>query len=131
MRARKLMALTGLTCGILLAGNSPALAASGTAYSTDGGTRGASTQFNDNGDSYRVCDLDGDYMRAVGWIEVRQADGSWKKFQKVEAADGVGDCNGNDVDILRETAQVKIVACRQNGAFATPQDCGWIIISGS
>jgi hypothetical protein len=130
MNVRKTTVLTGLACGILLAGNSPAWAASDTAYSTDGGTRGASTYYNDNGDSYTVCDRSGDYMRAVGWIEVRQEDGSWNRFAKVEAV-GEGVCNGNNVDVIRENADVRITACRQNGAFAQPQDCGWKIIPGS
>lgn len=131
MRARKLIATAGLASGILLLGNVPAMAASGTAWSTDAGDRGASTYYNDNGDSYKVCDEDADYMGAVGWIEVKQADGSWNKFPSRYAGDGNDTCNGNNVDILRESAQVKIVACRQNGPYASPQDCGYIIVPGS
>ena len=107
------------------------MAASGTAWSTDSGDAGASTHFDDNGDIYTVCDEDADSMGAVGWIDVRQADGSWKSFPKVYVGTGNGTCKGNNTDILRESAQVKIHACRQNGSTGTPQDCGYIIVSGS
>lgn len=130
MRVRTMIITTGLACGLSLVGASPAMAANGKAWSTDAGAAGASTYYDDGPDSYLVCDEDGDYMGAAGWIEVRQADGSWSRFAKKYAGGGVGDCTGNNVDVTRENAQVKIVACRQNGPDATPQDCGYIIVQG-
>jgi hypothetical protein len=125
-----MIGITGLTCALSLAGVSPAMAANGKAWSTDGGDRGASTYYDDGPDEYTVCDEDGDSMGAAGWIEVKQANGSWNKFPTKYAGGGVGDCTGNNTDVLRESAEVKIVACRQNGPTATPQDCGYIIVQG-
>lgn len=131
MRIGRKTAALGVVAGALVLGTPAAYAASGIAWSTDGGDRGASTTFNDNGDIYTVCDEDEDSMGAAGWIEVKQKDGSWKKYPKIYVGTGNGDCKGNNTDVTREGANLKVVACRQNGSTASPQDCGWIIISGS
>ncbi|WBB77373.1 hypothetical protein O7606_13815 [Micromonospora sp. WMMD882] len=134
MGARRLLAGVVLTCGIMLAGvgiSSPALAADGTAESTDAGVAGARTQYKDDGDIYTVCDRDADSMGAVGWIEIKQEDGSWNKFREVYVGGGAGACEGNNVDVNREGARVKIVACRQNGSTGNPQDCGRVEVPGA
>ncbi|SCL36946.1 hypothetical protein GA0074692_4501 [Micromonospora pallida] len=134
MRAGKVIAGAIMTCGIMLTGigiASPAMAASGTAFSTDAGAAGASTRYNDDGDIYTACDLDADGTGAVGWIEVRQADGSWNKYPERYVGGGAGSCSEYNANIARESADVRIVACRQNGPTANPQDCGRHIVPGA
>jgi len=131
MRLVTKLVVAGAACGLMFTGASPAMAASATAYSTDAGTRGASTHFDDGENIYTVCDRDADGMRAVGWIEVRQADGSWNKFPKIEAL-GDGNCVSNKAYIIREDAAVMIKACRKNGDGADRlRDCGSDTVSGS
>ncbi|WP_163998490.1 hypothetical protein [Pyxidicoccus caerfyrddinensis] len=108
----------------------PAFAASGCANTTDTGDTAGKTCFDDGGDIYTVYDLDSDNEGVVGWIEVRQADGSWKAFARVYVGTGYNTHKGNNVDVVREGAQVKVVACRQNGSGGTPYSCGTAIIAG-
>lgn len=107
----------------------PAAAESGSVLTTDGGATGGRTSFEDLWDRYKVCDLDEDGMRVVGWISVKQADGSWSPFARLEAV-GSGNCASRDVDVTREEADLMVVACRQNGASAPTQDCGTKILAG-
>lgn len=128
LRTRAIVATLGLACGLVLFGASPATAESGSVTSIGGGAR---TTFDDSVDKFTVCDLEADGFRAVGWIEVRQADGSWNKFPKEEAVNGVGHCNPKDVEVVREAADLKVVACVQNGAAGTPFNCNTKILAGS
>ncbi|RKH03181.1 hypothetical protein D7X74_36475 [Corallococcus sp. CA047B] len=112
-------------------GGAPAFAANGTAYTSDAGDTAGKTYFNDDGDIYTVYDTDSDNEGVVGWVEVQQANGSWKAFARVYVGTGYNTHASNNVDIVREGARVKIVACRQNGPSGTPYSCGTAIISGS
>jgi hypothetical protein len=94
--------------------------------------------FNDDGDSYTVCDDAGDNMSAIGRISVKQADGSWSHFAWVADKDGTGDgdgdgkdCSGNNVDIIREQADVRLTVCRKDYSNDGPiRDCAYRTISG-
>jgi hypothetical protein len=88
--------------------------------------------FNDDGDSYTVCDDNADGMSAIGRISVKQADGSWNDFAWVADQDGAGNgCNGNNVDIIREQADVKLTICRKDYSAGGPiRDCAYRVISG-
>jgi hypothetical protein len=96
------------------------------------------TSFNDDGDSYTVCDDAADGMSAVGRISVKQADGSFKPFAWVYDSDGTGDgdgdgkdCGGNNVDIIRESATVRLTICRQDLSDNGPiRDCANRDIAG-
>jgi len=128
MRTRAIIATIGLGFGLVLFGASPAMAEGGTVKSVGGG---ASTEFVDTVDKFIVCDLLADGYRAVGWIEVKQADGSWNKFPKEEAVNGAGHCNPKDVEVLSEAADLKVVACVQNGAAGNPFNCNSKVLAGS
>lgn len=128
MRTRAIIATIGLAFGLVLFGASPAMAASGSVESVGGGAR---TTFDDSVDKFTVCDLLTDGFRAVGWIEVKQADGSWNRFPKEEAVNGAGHCNPKDVEVLREAADLKVVACVQNGAAGNPFNCNSRVLNGS
>ena len=120
--------VSGLMAGglVLAGGAAPAAAASG--YVT---SPGGKTTFNDSGDIYTVCDTAKDGMSAVGWIEVRQANGSWYKHPVIKATGGKGDCVRKNVDVKREKAQLKIVSCRQDiGAGGGIYNCYRAIIPG-
>jgi hypothetical protein len=47
----------------------------------------------------------------VGWIEVFQADGTWRQFPKEVVVGGIGHCNPKDVEVLSEEAPVLVWAC--------------------
>lgn len=126
MRIKAMVATAALACGLVLFGGSPASAESGGVLSVGGGAR---TYFDDSPDKYTVCDLEADGYRAVGWIEVEQADLSWNRFAKVEAS-GVGVCTPRPTDVLMEAARLRVVACVQNGASGTPFNCGRRILLG-
>ncbi|NMO19253.1 hypothetical protein HPC49_16535 [Pyxidicoccus fallax] len=116
--------VAGLMC------SATAFAADGTAYTSDAGDIAGRTHFDDNGDIYTVYDMDADNEGVVGWIEVQQADGSWRAFRRVYVGSGDGTHESNNVDIVREGARVKIVACRQNGPSGNPYACGTAIVTG-
>ncbi|RKH69207.1 hypothetical protein [Corallococcus aberystwythensis] len=127
MIIRKALGAVAVLAGLCAA---PAFAASGCAYTTDAGQAAGRTCFDDGGDIYTVYDLDSDNEGVVGWVEVKQANGTWKAFARVYVGTGYNTSKGNNVDIVREGAQVKIVACRQNGSGGTPYSCGTAIIAG-
>lgn len=128
MRVRTMIATVALVGGFTALGTSQAGAESGTAYSTDGGTPGASTYFNDAEDRYRVCDREVDGWDAVGWIEVKQADGSWKRFSKVYARGGA--CVPHDTEVLREAADMRVWACLSTDPIAGLYACGSRLLQG-
>jgi hypothetical protein len=128
MRTRAIIATIALTFGVVLFGASPAMAQSGYAWSIGNGAR---THFDDSVDKYTVCDKAEDGYRAVGWISVQQADGSWNAFPKEYAVNGVGHCNPKDVEVLREDANLRVHACVQNGAAGNPFNCHWEPLLGS
>lgn len=108
MRIRAAIATIGLACSFVLFGASSATAESGTAWSE---TAAASTHFDDSVDKYTVCDHFDDGWLAVGWIEVQQADLSWRQFPKEVVVGGPGHCNPKDVEVQRENAPVIVWAC--------------------
>ncbi len=126
MRTRAIIATTGLACGLVLFAASPATAASGTAWSGEA----ARTRFDDSVDKYEVCDLADDEKKAVGWIEVKQADGSWKQFPKEVVVGGIGHCNPRDVEVLREDAPLRVYACLKTAAGAQI-NCEHTLLDGS
>lgn len=127
MRIRAAIATIGLACGFVLFGGVPASAESGIAWSTG---LHASTHFDDSVDKYTVCDWSDDGWLAVGWIEVKQADGSWRQFPKETVVGGDGHCNPKDVEVLSENAPVKVWACLKVPAGAQ-FDCENEILSGN
>ncbi|MEV4026746.1 hypothetical protein AB0K14_28335 [Actinosynnema sp. NPDC050801] len=81
--------------------------------------------YNDNGDSYWVCDIKTDDIGVVGRINVKQADGSWHHFPYVRDGNGNnGDCSTpNNVDVIRENAYYTFTVCLQNTSGGTPYYC--------
>ncbi|WP_147444988.1 hypothetical protein [Corallococcus sp. CA053C] len=126
-RSALVAAVSVLVCLV----GAPAFAASGCARTTDTGDVAGKTCFNDNGDIYTVTDTDADNEGVVGWIEVEQANGTWKAFAKVYVGSGYNTSDGNNVDITNESARVRVWACRQNGSGGTPYSCGSAVLLGS
>lgn len=60
------------------------------------------TTLNDSGGIYTVCDTAKDGMSAAGWIEVRQANGSWYKHPVIKATGGTGERVRKNVDVKCE-----------------------------
>ena len=128
MRIRATIATIGLACGLVLFGGTPASAESGTAWSL---TLHASTRFDDSVDKYTVCDKSAnDGYLAVGWIEVFQADGSWRQFPKVVVTGDFEHCTTKDIDVLSENKPVIVWACLKEPQGART-DCGHKSLLGS
>ena len=108
----------------------PAFAVSGRAFTSDTGDVAGHTYFEDRIDVYTVYDDDADSEGVVGWIQVRQADGSWKSFERLYVGTGAGTSRSAYHDIIREQATVRIWACRQNGPTGTPYSCGTADVPG-
>ena len=88
--------------------------------------------YNDNGDSYTVCDTRTDDVGVTGRIAVQRADGSWNYFPWRRDGDGNnGNCEGNNVDILRESATVLMQVCLQNTSSGDPYSCNTKTIPGN
>lgn len=113
-----------------------AAAAAPAAFATDGSVHNGwgYTLYTDYSpdDEYKVCDTAADGMSAVGWIEVRNADGTWYEYSHLRAA-GNGTCASNDVNIIdsKEDRQVKVVVCRKNYPDGPLRDCESRIFSGA
>ena len=127
MRIRATIATIALTCGIVLFAAAPATAESGTVKSIG---EGASTHFDDSVDKYTVCDLRDDGLLAAGWIEVEQPDGSWHQYPKEIVVGGIEHCNPKDVEVQREDARVRVVACQKHPGGAVT-GCNDKILAGS
>ncbi|MEO7235564.1 MAG: hypothetical protein ABIW80_09325 [Lapillicoccus sp.] len=112
---------------VVLATSHTAFASNGTAYAAD---HAAITYYFDSGDYVTVCDNDIDSHGAVGWIEVRQADGSYHAFPHLYEGDGYNHCTQVVQDVQRETATVKVVSCLQDGRYGRPWNCGFVYVSG-
>lgn len=115
---------TAAMCSVVLAAT-PALAADGVARAAG---RAAETWYRDHtgftDDLIVVSDTLKDDHGAAGWIEVQQADGSWKRFPKIYNGKGNGTSVSVRQDVLREHARVKVVSCLQDGVGGTPWNCG-------
>ncbi|TQK70653.1 hypothetical protein [Nocardioides sp. SLBN-35] len=109
---------------------SPATAASGSVDAIGGGAR---TWFGDADNIVIVSDRLGDYHGAVGWIEIKQADGSWNQrpATRIYVGAGEGSFQSIPVTVNREAADVRLVSCLQDGASGSPWNCNRKIISGS
>ena len=92
---------------------------------------GGFTSYHDDGDKVQVYDTEKDSHGVAGWIEVKQANGSWKKFPKIYVGTGVGTLVIVTQDVVRESADVKIVNCLQDGQSGQPWNCAFDIISGT
>ncbi|WP_019146665.1 hypothetical protein [Aeromicrobium massiliense] len=129
-RITRLAAAVTLAAGVVLVGvGSPAQAASG---GVDNPTGGARTYFHDDQDIVIVSDRAGDTHAASGWIEIKQADGSWVRRPGTPIyVPGEGNFQSIPVNVQREAADVRLVACLQDGQNGQPYSCGRRIISGS
>jgi len=119
MRMRSAVAAAGLAGALACLAAPSAVAMSGALTVSFG-----KISYDDSGDSYTVCDTATDSVGVTGRISVQQADGSWHHF--AWRRDGTGDdgtCAGNNVDVLREAADVRLTICRQNGADGPRYDC--------
>jgi hypothetical protein len=112
---------------VVLATSHAAFASDGEAWAAD---HAAVTYFFDSGDFVTVCDMAYDHHGAVGWIEVKQADGSYNAFPHVYEGDGYKTCTQVVQDVRREAATVKIVSCLQDGRYGRPWNCGFRYVSG-
>lgn len=120
---------------VLAAGAVPLalLGFAGTALADDGVARaasGARTEYYDGSDIVIVYDTYKDSHGAVGWIEVQQANGSYKAFPHVYAGRGAGTSELVHQDVLRETSRIKVVSCLQDGVGGKPWNCGQKYING-
>ncbi|CAA9232732.1 MAG: hypothetical protein AVDCRST_MAG41-1073 [uncultured Corynebacteriales bacterium] len=127
MRLSRIITTIAVTAGASIALAGPAMADSGEVYSVGAA---AKTIFNDQNNVVSVWDRAADSHGAVGWIEVRQADGSWNRFPKVYNGNGNGTYVAQQFDIARESAQLRVVSCLQDGANGTPYSCGSAILNG-
>lgn len=124
--ARRSLAVvvTAAACSVGLAAT-PALAGDGVARAAGGA---AETWYRDytglTDDLIVVTDRVKDGHGAVGWIEVKQADGSWNRFPKIYNGKGYQTSVSVRQDVLREAAQVKVVSCLQDGVGGSPWNCG-------
>ena len=112
---------------VVLATSHTAFAVNGTAYAAD---HDAVTYYFDSGDYVTVCDEEYDAHGAVGWIEVRQADGSYKAFPHLYEGSGYNHCTQVVQDVLRESSRVKVVSCLQDGRYGRPYSCGFTYTNG-
>ena len=98
----------------------------------DDGNYRATTYYQDDGDKVTVCDVNGaDHHGAVGWIQVRQADGhTYKKFPSVYDGRGSGSCVSVVQDVIRESSVVGIFSCYQDGPSGEPWGCGATFVNG-
>lgn len=122
------VAVAAVSVVLLSAG--PAIADSGNAYTSDTGDIAGHTHFDDRIDVYTVYDDDKDSEGVVGWIEVRQANGSWKGYERLYVGTGNNTHRSAYRDIQREGADVRIWACRQNGSGGSPYSCGRAVVRG-
>jgi len=126
--ARKAGAVVA-TAGALIALNiQPAAAADGYVYAAG---YAALTVYHDSGDQIDVVDNARDGEGAVGWIAVKQADGTYKSFSHIYNGKGFGEKITVTQDVLREASEYRIVSCIQNGPYGSPYNCGTKYYSGS
>ena len=125
MKKRSLLAATAAACALVFVAPS-AQAATGVVFGA-----GGFTSYHDDGDQVQVYDTETDTHGVAGWIEVKQADGSWKKFPKIYVGTGSGTLVIVTQDVSREAADVKMVNCLQDGQSGAPWNCAFKIISGS
>jgi hypothetical protein len=92
---------------------------------------GGFTSYHDDGDKVQVYDTEQDTHGVAGRIEIKQADGSWKKFPKIYVGTGKGTLVIVTQDVVRESADVKMVNCLQDGRYGQPWNCAFKIISGT
>jgi hypothetical protein len=123
------VAAAGL-CSCALVTPTAAIAASGNAYTSDTGDIAGHTYWDDRLNVYTVYDDDKDSEGVVGWIEVRQANGSWSPSPHVYVGTGYDTERSGYRDVKHEYADVRIWACRQNGASGKPYSCGKAIVPG-
>ena len=105
-----------------------ASAASASAFAANGN---AETVYYDNGDWVVVCDMERDRHGAMGWIEIRQANGSFRAFSHIYAGSGKGHCAKVHQDVLREASLVKVVSCLVDGPHGRPFSCGHQYVKGT
>lgn len=98
-----------------------ASAADGKAYAAG---QSASTSYWDGGDYITVCDLETDHHGAIGWIAVKQSNGSYKNFPRVYEGGGYNHCTQVVQNVLREASTIKIVSCVVDGPNGSPFNCG-------
>lgn len=129
MKSSKRVVLAIATATLLVATSAtPASASSDTVYSAN---RAGSTAYYDAFDQVEVCDRLKDAHGAIGWISVKQADGSWSNFPRVYEGGGVNHCTLVSQDVIREFASIRIYSCWVDGAFGTPYNCGSKVIDGA
>lgn len=128
--ARRGAAVTLALTSCLVFASAPAFADSGNAYTSNVGSPAGHTHFDDRIEVYTVYDDASDYEGVVGWIDVRQADGNWKAYERVYVGTGYGTSKSAYHDVLREAASVRIWACRQDGPYGQPYSCGSAIVPG-
>lgn len=92
---------------------------------------GGFTSYHDDGDKVQVYDTEKDSHGVAGWIEVKQANGSWKKFPKLYVGTGRGTLVIVTQDVVREGSDIKMVNCLQDGRSGTPWNCAFKIIRGN
>lgn len=91
----------------------------------------AQTTYFDDRDNVEVCDFVSDHHGAIGWIEVRQANGTFKAFSRVYNGNGARrGCITVHQDVLREASTVKVVSCIVDGPHGRPFNCGQQYASG-
>lgn len=105
----------------------PAAADSGQVYSVGAAARSI---FNDQNDVVTSCDRSADGHGSVGWISVRQADGSWNPFPHVYNGGGSGTCRSVDFNVVRERADLRLYSCLQDGSSGRPYSCGVATLDG-
>jgi hypothetical protein len=129
MRAgRRVLAVAAVGVCATAVGLQPAAAADGYVYAAG---YAALTVYHDVGDKIDVIDNAKDNEGAVGWIEVQQANGTFKAFPHIYVGGGFTTKVTVTQDVLREGSRVKIVSCIQNGPSGHPYNCGIAYANGS
>ena len=124
-RARVLLAAAAIGTGAVL-GAPSASADSGTVFSRTGN---AIADFWDLHDKLSVCDRSsGNRDGAIGIIEVRQADGRFKRRATLVDNRADGACVGQRFDVVREASDVRLGACDYRSGVAG--NCRWVVIPG-
>ncbi|PRY55681.1 hypothetical protein BCF74_12265 [Knoellia remsis] len=127
MKIRNVILAGAVAAGGAVGFAGPAAADSGQVYSVGAA---AVSIFNDQNDVVTTCDRARDGEGTVGWISVRQADGTWNAFPRVYNGGGVNTCRSGDFNVLREAAPVRLYSCLQNGPSGRPYSCGVATLNG-
>ncbi|MFD7659102.1 hypothetical protein ACFV4N_34420 [Actinosynnema sp. NPDC059797] len=121
MKTRKVVAVLALVIGSAVSTAPGAMARSDAWTHPDGVAR---MTYDDGTDTYRVCDTKTDDVGVSGRLNVRQPDGSWNHFAWVRDGNGNNsDCTGNNVDVVRESADYTFTICQQNTAEGARYNC--------